>query len=85
MCVKTAVNEWNPYELLPDAGQDEFDGEIRMITNRINDDTSVNEIARIISSVFIEQFEDKSFTKNNCFDTAKRIKELLSKHYNIGG
>lgn len=82
MYVKTAVNEWNPYGLLPHAGQDEFHVEIRMIINRINDNTSVDELAQIISSVFIEQFNDKSFTVNNCYNTAKRIIALLHNQNN---
>ena len=71
--IKDAVDEWNPYSLLPDAPADEFDGESRMILGRINKNSTAEEIAVIVSDVFSKQFEPRYFQREACLDVAKTI------------
>ena len=75
--VKSAIDEWNPYSLLPQAPSDEFDSESRMVWKQIEIDSSIDEIATVVSNVFSEMFEPQYFHKEACLDVAKSIKTNL--------
>jgi len=70
--VKKAIDEFNPYGLLPEAPDDEFDGESSQIADRINVNSTVEEIAEIISKVFSEAF-DEDFDLEDCRIPAEKI------------
>lgn len=70
--VKKAIDEFNPYGLLPDAPDDEFDGESRQIAGKINVNSTVEEIAEIISKVFSKAF-DEDFDLKDCMIPAEKI------------
>ena len=74
VAIKSAIDEWNPYSLLPGAPADEFDGESRMILARIKENSDVDEITSIVSDVFSKQFEPEDFYKEACLDVAKAIR-----------
>lgn len=74
--VKTAIDEFNPFELLPEAPNDEFDGESREIAGRIKINGSVGEVAEIISIVFSKAFDEK-FELKDCMATAEKIYKLM--------
>lgn len=74
--VKKAIDEFNPYSLLPEAPNDEFDSESREISTRINVDSTIEEIAEIISEVFSEEFYD-NFEVKSCMETAEKIYKLI--------
>ncbi len=76
--VKIAIDEWNPYSLLPEAPRDEFDSESMEITNLISKIIDVDNIAGIIASVFSSSFGEK-FTKSDCMIPAKRIVDIFQK------
>ena len=65
LIVKKAIDEFNLYDLLPEAPSDEFDIESRKIAKQININSTVEEIAEIIARVFSkafgEEFEVKKF------------------------
>ena len=77
LAVKKAIDLWNPYGLLPDAPDDEFDSESLMVTGKIKDGDGVMTIAEIISDVFQKQFIEEDFPLNNCIDVATAIHENL--------
>ena len=77
LAVKKAIDLWNPYGLLPDAPNDEFDCESLMVTGKIKDGDDVMTIAKIISYVFQKQFFEEDFPLNNCIDVATSIHENL--------
>jgi len=70
--VKKTIDEFNPYSLLPEAPNDEFDSESREISTIINVDSTIEEIAEIISEVFSEMFHD-NFEVKDCIETAEKI------------
>jgi hypothetical protein len=72
--IKAAIDEWNPYGLLPDAPCDEFDGESRMIAAEIEDDDSADKIAEVVSKIFSQQFEPQFFRVEDCHDVAAKIR-----------
>lgn len=72
--IKTAIDEWNPYGLLPDAPNDEFDGESRMIAAEIKYDDTVDKIAEVVSKIFSQQFEPQYFHVEDCHDVAAKIR-----------
>ncbi|MDD4679618.1 MAG: DUF1871 domain-containing protein [Clostridia bacterium] len=74
--VKKAIDEFNPYSLLPQAPNDEFDSESREIASRINVNSTVEKIAEIISEVFSEEFGE-NFEPKDCMTTAEKIHELM--------
>ena len=78
LAVKTAIDSWNPYGLLPDAPDDEFDGESLMVASRIKGFGNVMDIAKIVSDVFTTQFEEKYFQVVDCIDVAETIYRNLS-------
>lgn len=72
--IKSAIDEWNPYDLLPDAPSDEFDGESRMIAAEIKYDDTVDKIAEVVSKIFSQQFEPQFFRVEDCHDVAAKIR-----------
>lgn len=63
---------------LPDASDDEYDNESReMIAYQINKNSTVNEIAEIISKVFYKSFDEK-FEMKECMLTAEKIYQSLT-------
>lgn len=76
--VKQAIDEWNPYALLPDAPADEFDGESRRIAARISRDDSIEAIAAVISNVFSGHFEPEYFGVAACKPAAEKIWQALN-------
>ena len=80
--VKKAIDEMNPYKLLPDAPENEFDPESREIAGKISMDLSKTEISEIIASVFYRAFgEDEEFTVDSCMDTAEKIWNSIHNHH----
>ena len=77
--VKEAIDKWNPYSLLPDSPEDEFDGESRMIASRISENSTVEEIMAVVSIVFSEMFEPEYFKVGNCREVAETIKNNIEK------
>ena len=75
LVVKDAIDEWNPYGLLPEAPSNEFDSESERIAIAINKGYSVKQIAKVISIVFTEMFEP--FTEDVCMKPASKIKDSL--------
>ncbi len=75
--VKKEVDKWNPYGLLPEAPQNEFDGESESIAYFIRYDSSLESIARAVSKVFSDAFEAQYFTIEKCMDIAIEIKKAL--------
>lgn len=71
--VKKCIDEWNPYGLLPDAPENEFDGESEMIAEEIYDGISIKELAGVISEVFSMEFEPDYFQEEQCMDIAETI------------
>lgn len=70
--VKKAIDEFNPYDLLPESPDDEFDSESRKISESININRTVEEIAEVISKVFSKAFDEK-FEVRDCMVTAEKI------------
>lgn len=77
LVVKDAIDEWNPYGLLPETPSNEFDSESERIAIAINKGYSVKQIAKVISIVFTEMFEP--FTEDDCMKPASKIKDSLDK------
>lgn len=78
VAVKRAIDEWNPYGLLPEAVSNEFDRESKAIASKISQNDTVDDIAKIISTIFSSSFESKGFSKRECIDVAKEIKYKIS-------
>ena len=76
--VKIAIDELNPYDLLPEAPDDEFDSESREITRKININNSIEEIAEIISGTISRTFEDPCFNSDYCMKAAEKINKELN-------
>lgn len=70
--VKKAIDEFNPYGLLPEAQNDEFDSESRKIAGQINHNNTVEEIAEIITKVLSKAF-DTNFDIKKCRVPAEKI------------
>lgn len=71
--VKQAIDEWNPYHLLPEAPSDEFDRESKSVDQKIRYESTTEEITKIISTVFSSSFEPSCFSKKACRVVAKKI------------
>ncbi|WP_141504014.1 DUF1871 family protein [Paenibacillus luteus] len=82
--VKQVIDAWNPYGLLPDAPEDEFDSEIRQITAKLMTSESMEELALHIQKVFTTSFDD-NFNYNNCLDAASRIWTLSKESQRTNG
>lgn len=70
--VKKAIDEFNPYGLLPEAPSNEFDSESRKIAEQISINSTVEQIAEIIGKVLSRAFDIK-FEVNECMTTAENI------------
>ena len=82
--VKKCVDEWDPYCLLRNGcPEDELDIESLMITEKINDRSTFEEINMIVSDVFSRQFEAHLFQPHQCIEVSKRIYEQLQENKNI--
>ncbi|WP_394916221.1 DUF1871 family protein [uncultured Robinsoniella sp.] len=77
IAVKNAIDKWNPYDLLPEAPSDEFDSEIKSVAAKISFESSVDDIARVISRVFSSSFEQESFHVNGCLTVAREVKQNI--------
>lgn len=75
--VKKEINQWNPYQLLSDAPNDEFSGEIEEIARLIKENPSTEEIAAVVSKVFSEAFGSRYFTTAKCKDVAAGIRAAI--------
>ena len=75
--VKKAIDEFNPYGLLPEAPSNEFDSESRKIAGQINVNSTVEEIAEIIASVFSKAFNE-NFEIKECMVTAEKIYKSMN-------
>lgn len=71
--VKTCIDEWNPYDLLPEAPRDEFGEESMMISTKISDRMTAEQIAEIVAKVFGEMFDPENFTVENCMEVSNSI------------
>lgn len=72
--VKTHINKWDPYDLLPFAPLDEYDSESKQISKKITKQSTVYNIAIIISKVFTSSFGD-TFTSDKCLTVAQDIND----------
>ena len=77
--VKREIDRWNPYGLLPEALNDEFELESEKVASRIRDGSTVDEIARTVSKVFSDAFGTQYFEVDACRNVAEKIKEALDK------
>lgn len=76
--VKKEIDKWNPYGLLPDCPQDEFDGESMRIAMDMTWDHTVDQIAKCISDEFTFSFEDSDmFSFKSCIQIAENIKDNM--------
>ena len=81
--IELEINNWDPVKLLQmGAPQNEYDMEINMIANRIQETDDTDKIANIIYEVFIEMFEESTFSdidkfKQECNNIAKTIYSKL--------
>lgn len=64
---------------MPEAPSDEFDSEIKSVAAKISFESSVNDIARVISRVFSSSFEKEIFHLNDCLTVAKEVKQNIEK------
>jgi hypothetical protein len=82
--VKKAIDEWDPEDLLPPSlpgNEDEYDSESKRIALKIDKESSANDIAHIISKVFIGSFSDsKLFRYENCIEVANKIWSEMSRY-----
>jgi hypothetical protein len=74
--VQRTINEWNPLELVPDAPEDEFDGEAIMVYSAFIKAKSVSELAEKIRAIFTTRLGHE-FSNEECFKVAKQIWEEL--------
>lgn len=84
--IKTAVDEWDPIELLPFAPPDEYDFETEKIYNYVKRKNTVGYqyLAEIVYRVFQESFGEDVFDKTmeDCRIVANKILQLsgINKH-----
>lgn len=76
--IKAAVDEWNPYGLLPDAPGNEFDRESKAIAMKVSPEDTAKDIAKAVSTVFSSSFEAEGFSIKECTAVAENIKCKLS-------
>ncbi|KYZ75243.1 hypothetical protein AXX12_13855 [Anaerosporomusa subterranea] len=72
------INEWDPIDLMSHAPDDEYELEIKMIRNIINDISNEFEVAQIIYDIFLETCGKELFKKSveDCAIIAKKIMAL---------
>lgn len=76
--VRKVIHEWNPFGLLPHAPDDEFDSEIKRVTESLADANTVEELASRIQEIFSISFGEP-FGYEECFKKAKQIWKLVHK------
>ena len=77
--IKSAIDEWNPYNLLLHAPADEFESEAAMCAAKIQPTDSVEKIAQVVADVFSKAFGDpQSFSVANCMGVATAILKNLT-------
>lgn len=76
IAVKSAIDQWDPYDLLCHAPADEYDSETAMVLSRIINNIDIDSIARVVSEVFMEMFGDE-YTADDCRHVAISIKNNL--------
>ena len=78
--VKKEIDKWNPYGLLPEFPNDEFDGESTRIASDIDWNSTTDKIAELISNEFTFSFGDKyMFSLKCCIQTAKNIRDSMDR------
>jgi len=78
--VKKEIDKWNPYGLLPEFPNDEFDGESTRIASDIDWNSTTDKIAELISNEFTFSFGDKHmFSLKCCIQTAKNIRDSMDR------
>jgi len=76
--VKNEIDKWNPYGLLPEFPNDEFDGESTRIALDMNWNSTTEKIAELISNEFTFSFGDEDmFSLKCCIQTAKNIRDSM--------
>jgi len=70
--VKKAIDEFDLFDLFPGAPSDEYDSESKKITEQINTNGSVEDIAKVIADVFSKAFNEEVETKH-CMEPAEKI------------
>ncbi|MEL7649707.1 MAG: DUF1871 domain-containing protein [Sedimentibacter sp.] len=74
--VKKEIDEFNLFDLLPEAPSDEFDSESETIASQIDVNSTTEEIAAIIANIFSKTFSEK-FSQKDFMMTAEKIYKLL--------
>lgn len=78
--VKKEIDKWNPYGLLPEFPNDEFDGESTRIASDIDWNSTTDKIAKLISNEFIFSFGDEDmFSLKCCIPIAKNIRDSMDR------
>ena len=81
--IKECIDRWDPYNLLAQGcPDDEFDWESLMVRERINKDSSLEEINTAVSVVFSKQFEPQYFQPYQCRDVSEEIFQLIHEKWN---
>ncbi|MBO5797072.1 MAG: DUF1871 family protein [Clostridia bacterium] len=77
--IKAAIDEWNPYDLLPHAPTDEFESEAALCAAKIQPTDPVETVAQVVSDVFSKAFDDpQGFSVQNCMPVANTIIKNLT-------
>lgn len=63
--------------LLPHSPDDEYDIESKKIASQINQDSTINEIAEVMSKVLSKSFDEK-FEIEECLEIAEKIYQSLN-------
>lgn len=73
--VAKIINDWDPIDLFPYAPKDEYEVEIDMISELLDESTNLEHLANSISTVFTRRFGDDVFTKKykECLYIAQKI------------
>lgn len=76
--VKKEIDKWNPYGLLTDCSNDEFDSESESIAMHIDWNSVTDKIAKTISDEFTLSFGDfDMFSFKSCVSVAENIRESM--------
>ncbi len=77
IAIKSAIDQWDPFDLNCYAPADEYDEEIAMILSRISTDSGTDTIADVVAEVFSEMFHD-DFAPDECRSAAAAIRNNLN-------
>jgi hypothetical protein len=79
--VKKVIDEWDPCGFLDmHAPLNEYDIESRMITARLNKNSSLEEINTLISEICTRMFNE-NFSREKCLQTAVKLKNNIDQFY----